>query len=238
MRESASGRWHGSVRRSPSAVSHSRGRAPQRARIGTPPKARFAGEEGLDDVGSFLRLERAGAVDQGAARLGDLGRPGDEAPLQRRERGNVGRALEPGNVGMAADGAGRRAGRIEQHRVERAGAPLRDVGGDGVRREPQACEFCRSRSSRPGERSTAITRAPAAASCAVLPPGAAQRSATVGRRRRRAAAPAAPRRRPAPTRRPRHSPAAAPPAHARPRAPSRSASTRPPSLAAQCRVVT
>ena len=38
--------------------------------------------------------------------------------------------------------------------------------------------FCFRRSSRGAERSTAVTRAPAAASCAVLPPGAAQRSAT------------------------------------------------------------
>ena len=40
----------------------------------------------------------------------------------------------------------------------------------------------RSRSSRAGARSTATTWAPAAASCAVLPPGAAQRSATVSPR--------------------------------------------------------
>ena len=38
--------------------------------------------------------------------------------------------------------------------------------------------FPRRRSSRAGERSTAVRRAPAAASCAALPPGAAQRSAT------------------------------------------------------------
>ena len=68
--------------------------------------------------------------------------------------------------------------------------------------------FCRSRSSRAGERSTAVTRAPAAASCAVLPPGAAHRSATRVPPRRPAAAPAAPLPRPAPTRRLRHSPAA------------------------------
>ena len=91
MRESASGRWQGSVRRSPSghepfAVAI----APRRRTIGTPLKAADRRQGRLDDVGSFLRLERAGAIDQGAARLGELGRAGDEATLQRRERRNVG----------------------------------------------------------------------------------------------------------------------------------------------------
>ena len=43
-------------------------------------------------------------------------------------------------------------------------------------RETRA-RFSRKRLSRPGERSTAVTLAPANASCAVLPPGAAHRSA-------------------------------------------------------------
>ena len=51
------------------------------------------------------------------------------------------------------------------------------------RRRVSACSasrvrFSRRRPSRAGERSTAVTRAPAKASCAVLPPGAAHRSAT------------------------------------------------------------
>ena len=46
-------------------------------------------------------------------------------------------ALEPGDVGMAADGAGRRAGRVEQHGVERLRLPFRDVGDDGFGCEPE-----------------------------------------------------------------------------------------------------
>ncbi len=42
---------------------------------------------------------------------------------------------------MAADGAGRRARRVEQHRVERSGLPLGRVGGDGFGRQLQAGEI-------------------------------------------------------------------------------------------------
>ena len=44
---------------------------------------------------------------------------------------------------------------------------------------PRRARFSRNRFSRGNERSTAVTCAPAVASCAVLPPGAAQRSVTV-----------------------------------------------------------
>ena len=122
MRESGSPRWQGSVRRSPSAVIHSPGDLMGQDRVAA--KARLAVEEILDDVGAFLRLERAGAIDQRAARLGELGGVGEEPALQRGERGDVGLPLEPGDIGMAADGAGRGAGRIEQNRVERARAAI------------------------------------------------------------------------------------------------------------------
>ena len=78
---------------------------------------------------------------------------------------------------MAADGAGRGAGRIEQHGIERTGLPLRRVGDDGfgVRQAGQVL-------AQPLEAALgAIDRGDlgaGSASCAVLPPGAAQRSAT------------------------------------------------------------
>ncbi len=84
-----------------------------------------------------------------------------------------------GNIGMAADGAGRGAGRVEQHGVERLRlrnfvASASTTSASSLRRT----RFSLRRARRAGERSTAVTRAPRAASCAVLPPGAAHRSAT------------------------------------------------------------
>ncbi len=78
---------------------------------------------------------------------------------------------------MAADRPRRGAGRIEQDRVERLGR----FEGGGIGHDVSASSLSRSRlarrrSMRGAERSTAVTCAPAAASCAVLPPGAAQRS--------------------------------------------------------------
>ena len=81
---------------------------------------------------------------------------------------------------MAADRAGRRTGRIQQDGVGRAGrAAIGWRRRSRSWRSGRAASGCAcSRSSRLAERSTAITSAPAAASCAVLPPGAAQRSMT------------------------------------------------------------
>ena len=100
----------------------------------------------------------------------------------RLELGALGDDRRPGAVqhfGMAAEGAGRRAGRVEQDRVER---PLR-----------LPCRARRPRPARPADASgrdsravvraafrrvDRVTRWPAAASCMVLPPGAAHRSST------------------------------------------------------------
>ena len=158
-------------------------------------------------------------------------RPAWSARPRGRAAGAAGRPawryrplLEPGNVRMAPDRAGRGAGRVEQDRIERLPPAIRRRRRrQSRRRGRRRARLSRSRLSRAGERSTAVTCAPASASCAVLPPGAAHRSATRGRARRRTAAPAARPRRPAPTMRPRQIPAAASPRHARSCAPSRSA---------------
>ena len=177
-RDRADGR--AGVRRSPSAVTQLGEPPTSSGRIGRRRSRGSRASRSRTTSIAFLRLERAGAVDEGAARPGQLDRAREQPALQGGERGDVGLALEPGNVGMAADGAGRRAGRIEQHRVERARLPLRDVGRDGLgRRARGGRDSAAAARAAPAARSTAVTRAPAAASCAVLPPGAAHRSATV-----------------------------------------------------------
>ena len=120
--------------------------------------------------------------------------------------------LEPGDVGMAADGAGGRAGRIDQHGVERPGLP--SVASAAI---ISACRPSRARLSRSArepvrravDRGDARARpARAARSCRRARRKGRRRAC---RRRRRTAAPAARRRRPAPTRRLRDSRAAARP---------------------------
>src|SRR5262249_50574441 len=103
-------------------------------------QARVVIEEIADDVDPLLTLERAGAIDENAARLCELARLRHEPTLQGRERRDIGRALEPGDVGMAADGSRRRAGGIEEDGVERAWPPLHDVGRDRFGRELEASE--------------------------------------------------------------------------------------------------
>ncbi len=72
--------------------------------------------------------------------------------------------------------------------LQGASSSTASSGSDGRQVDASACttvtsrrsraRFSRRRPSRAGFCSTAVTRAPAAASCAALPPGAAQRSAT------------------------------------------------------------
>ena len=89
--------------------------------------------------------------------------------------------LEKRHVRMAADGAGRGAGRVQQHGVEarRRRRPRRSRPPPPPRPTAAAAPGSpQTRCALRASRSTAVTRPPAAASCAVLPPGAAQRSAT------------------------------------------------------------
>ena len=207
MRGSGSGQWQGRVRKSPAGVTNSARPPISAALIGLRAAARGSrASSAVDLLLALLRLERAGAVD-------DPCRPASSARRRGRAGGAAGRRaaamsasrLSQATSGMAADRAGRRAGRVEQHGVERPGLPFGRVGRDRFGGERRAARDCRARrASRSAERSTAVTLRAGGASCAVLPPGAAHRSATrLAARHRRAAAPAARRRRPAPTRRPR-----------------------------------
>ena len=58
--------------------------------IGTAAQAGVARQELVDRLLAFLGLERAGAIDERAARLDSVGRAGEQAALQGRERGEIG----------------------------------------------------------------------------------------------------------------------------------------------------
>ena len=181
MRGSDRARWHGNVRRSPSGVKRTR-----RCRRSPPASIGHAAE----------RPARARATPRSAARLPPApasrrnrrscrpawparprGRAGAAAGRRARD---VGLALQPGDVGMAADRAGGRAGRIEQHGVERPGLPFGRRRRRPSRPPGRAARDFRARaSSRFAERSTAVTRAPA---CGKLRGLAARRGAEVGDR--------------------------------------------------------
>src|ERR1051326_5619548 len=70
----------------------------------------------FDDVIVFLRLERAGGVDDVLVRQRDCAR--EQLPLQRRERWQVVFAQAPLEFGILADGAGSAARRVEENGVE------------------------------------------------------------------------------------------------------------------------
>ena len=77
-------------------------------------------EEGGDDRLAFLGLERADRIDQRAAGLQPVGGAVEQPRLQLGAAGDDLRAGAVEHFGMAAEGAGRRAGRVEQDRVEAA----------------------------------------------------------------------------------------------------------------------
>ena len=107
--------------------------------------AGFGRQQRGDRLLAFFRFQRTGAVDQRPARLEQRDRLLQQPLLQRRQGGDVGFLPQPGDVGMAADGAGRGAGRIDQDAVEGAVA-ARPFGGVGD--DVSACSASRARLSR------------------------------------------------------------------------------------------
>ena len=96
----------------------------QRSRAGSPGCGGSRSERGIasrkagDDFLALLRLERADGIDERAAGLQPLGGAVEQLPPEARTLGDD---LRPGAVedfGMAAEGAGRGAGRVEQDGVE------------------------------------------------------------------------------------------------------------------------
>ncbi len=98
-------------------------------------------QQRVDGALAFFGFERTGAIDHDTARLEQRGSAIEQARLQRAQLRQIALVLEPGDVGMAADRSGRKAGRIEQHGVERPAAPFGCVGCDDVGRQVQAPEI-------------------------------------------------------------------------------------------------
>ena len=145
--------------------------------------AGFGGQQGRDRLLTFFRLQRTGAIDQRSARLEQRDRPlraiASAGPSARRYRLPAAARRRRGDGGWCRSRCRARppAHRRSRHCL-RPGHSAASVTTSSACSESRA-RLSRSRAMRAGERSTAVTRAPACASCAVLPPGAAQRS-TIG----------------------------------------------------------
>ena len=157
MRGSASGRWQGSVCRSPLSVMSSPSAAAriERAELGgrnrRPAHGRLALEQIADHVDAFLRLERARAIDQDAAWPGELDGARQQRPLQPCQRGDAADCLlkasgcpDEGGVRRRSTSTGRRAA------PRRTGRDLHCVtsAATGSAGSALGARFCRRRSSR------------------------------------------------------------------------------------------
>src|SRR5262249_50092444 len=91
--------------------------------------------------GPLLGLQRATAINQRTPGFRQLSRPYRKPTLQCRERSDVGRTLEPGDVRMTADSSRRRARCVEENGVERPRLPLRGVSGDDFCAEAEPGEI-------------------------------------------------------------------------------------------------
>ena len=115
-------------------------------------EAGVAGEVRGDDRLTFLGLQRADRIDEAPAGFQPLPGAGDQPRLQLGRFADDGGTGSIEDLGMAAEGAGRRARRVEQDRVEAAlGRPVEHVGGHQLRAKAGAFEVLRQ-SLEPGLR--------------------------------------------------------------------------------------
>ncbi len=205
-----SARWQGRVRTSPSGVLSTGRPASSAGSIAKRAAGRPLGQRAIDHPRSFLRLERAAGVDQHTTRREHV----DGGPEQLALQPGEAEQRRPESCARRCPGGG---GSSRSRCRARRGGHARPVVAGAIRgrRRPRPRRRAAGgrdwrAGARPGGRRLDRHRpgAPAAASCAVLPPGAAQRSMHHAASRSPAAdARAGPRRHPAPTRRPRRSPA-------------------------------
>ena len=179
------------------AAAEARAAVPRRARPrGTAPSgggssrhSGLLGQEALDLRVVLLGLERARAVDRAV-------RPGARAvaAARRIERctaphhREIGHLQPPARVGMPAERARARARHVDQHGVHPGARPARarrPTNGTTLPRVERGARSRRMRARRANDASPANTTPAVRASSSALPPGAAQRSATVLHRRDR-----------------------------------------------------
>src|SRR5688500_3561166 len=98
----------------------------------------LACQQGVDLLLAFLGFERTDAINNLAALLDQANRSVEQPLLQADQLRQIGLALEPAHVWMAADRARGRTGRIDQHGIERTALPFGRIGDDhvGVQAEP------------------------------------------------------------------------------------------------------
>ena len=129
------------MRKSPDGVRHSARPPISSGVICRAPHVRVTAQDGGDLGFALLGFERAYAIDDGAARPRQRDRLVEQVCLQLDERGKVAVALDPGDVGMAADGAGRAARRVQEHGVKRRRFEDEGVGDDDLGVKAQAGEI-------------------------------------------------------------------------------------------------
>ena len=102
-------------------------------------------EKGADDLCVLIFQNRACRVEEAAARAQQGPQRAEERKLPPRERRDVTLAAQPLDVGMAADDARARAGRVHQDAIERPAVPpgvrRQRVTGDDGRSEAEAAEI-------------------------------------------------------------------------------------------------
>ena len=149
-------------------------------------------EEAGDHLFVLLGLAGTGRIDESAARPHRSGRGGQDPELQRRDGVEVGCGAPPLDVGIAAQRAQPRAGRVDEDAVEDRGKRqrLRRIGLDDARRSRRR----RRRRCRPGGAPAwrGRRRPRAARHCPWRPPSQSS-CLPAPRRRRGSARPAAPR---------------------------------------------
>ena len=180
MRESASRQWHGSVRRSPSGGEELAAAVNLVDRDRPAHHARLGGEEFAHEF-DCLPPVPASRCNRPACRRA---RVSSTALASSRRCRAASATISASRLSQGMSGW-RRIVPVDEHGASSSTAsngPPRHSATSAATvsaASERRARFCLSRSSRFGARSTAVTCAPAAASCAVLPPGAAQRSATV-----------------------------------------------------------
>ena len=178
MRGSGSLHWQGRVRRSPCGVTNSAMPAISAGSMGLRrmrgSRSSAAAIRSSPSSGSSEQVQKT-SVPPGRVKPD---RALEQARLEGGKLGNVGLGLAPGNVGMAADRAGRGAGRVQKDGVERARLPGLDIGDDQCRGKIDAPQIVAQPRHAGVEAIDRGHLGPGKRKLSVLPPGAAQRSAT------------------------------------------------------------